>query len=299
MPRVVAIITPRASAPASVLSASARAPSTSPRAARISARTPRAKTRCGSWSAWRARSIPSSACRSASSQLPGQELRPAKLGEYPRHRALLATFLGLLEKGSEELARAPELVNPGQYHGEGEGRADGGLNRDRAFLEPTSARNRRFPFVSARHRVDEDHLAQSSDLHARAPGLLGEGDRGAGMTGSGGQVAPQQEECTCEPLLGSRQVHDVVAQFRRRLAVEVDRLPTVALVLLYRAEPVKDLAAPRSGLRGGSRLAQELPGALALAGLPGGDRGLDGTPVSPFLHVGGRQAPGELGQLGR
>ena len=29
-----------------------------------------------------------------------QELRPAKLGEYPRHRALLATFLGLLEPGA-------------------------------------------------------------------------------------------------------------------------------------------------------------------------------------------------------
>ena len=88
-----------------------------------------------------------------------QELRPAKLGEYPRHRALLATFLGLLEKRPEELDRAPELVNPGQYDGQGEGRADGGLNRVRAFLELTSARNRRSPFVSARHRVDEGDLA--------------------------------------------------------------------------------------------------------------------------------------------
>ena len=88
-------------------------------------------------------------------------------------------------------------------------------------------------------------------------------------------------------------------EFRASLAVELDRLPTVALVLLYRAEPVEDLTAPRSGLRGDSRLAQELPGALALAGLPGSDRGLDGAPVSPFLHVGGRQPPGELGQLCR
>jgi hypothetical protein len=56
--------------------------------------------------------------------------------------------------------------------------------------------------------------------------------RATAVTGSGGQVAPQQEECTCKSLLGSSPERNVVARVGATFAVQLNGFATVSLVLL-------------------------------------------------------------------
>ena len=113
--------------------------------------------------------------------------------------------------------------------------------------------------------------------------LRGRGDRRAGMVGGFGQVGSQQEEDAGEALLDARPEHQVIPGVGTSLAVELGRLATVSLVLLERAEPVEDLAAPGPAARSDLGLAQQLPGPLRLARLPGEDRRVHRSPVPALL----------------
>ena len=78
------------------------------------------------------------------------------------------------------------------------------------------------------------------------------------------------------------------------LAVELGGPATVSLVLLEVPEPVEDLAAPGPRRRGGSSLAQQLPGSLCLARLPGEDRAVHRAAVAALFQLGRREPAGKL-----
>ena len=294
-PRMVANMTPCSGASASVVSASARAPSTSPRAARTSPRTPSADEALRLLVGLQRRSrCPPARSRLGLVPAPREELGPAELGEDPRQRALLGTLLGSPAKGAEELARLRELVDPGQHDAEREGRADGGLNGPRSLLELPATLERLPPFAPARHRVDQAELAEGGDLHARSPACRARVTAARAWSAAADRSVRSRKSDAGEALLDARPEHDVVARVGQRASryssTAWRRSPSYSS---KRPEPVEDLAAPRaSAARWISSLAQQLPGPLRLARLPGEDRRRPpcaggGSPPSPPASAGG------------
>ena len=193
-PRIVAIITPRASALRERgLGVSSRPVDDRPARRRTSARR-RGRRRAAAPGRPGARGrFPPRRADSASSQLPARNSAQQSWARIHGSALSSARSSACSRSEPEQLARTRELINPGQDDGESEGRADDGLNGAR--LRSSSSRPRRraglhsLPPVTASTRPE---LAESDDLHASVPRLFGQGDRRASMVHRGGQVASQQ-----------------------------------------------------------------------------------------------------------
>ena len=131
----------------------------------------------------------------------GEELDQGELGEDPRQRALLGTFVRALAQGAKDRPGSVQVVHPHEDCRKTERRAGAKPYRlDRRFeLDPALEGDP--PLTPAEQRVD--HPLEGEPLHLRRliADPLGEGDCRARMAGGGREVRSHEEERIREPGL--------------------------------------------------------------------------------------------------